>query len=285
MVLYRLYLFFSNPVGGWKITRARLWGKSAALGLVFLLLFSATAVSGLTAVAQDDDPPIKYDPTSVSLSLYASGGASSFNLDIAIDWGGVTAKRPVYTGMGVKSVNPADGVDSFTFDFDPETFTLGIDATQTVKVTVSAKAGTTEGTYTYKIVANDLDNGTPVIGEAAGCHVYITVLKAPTPTTTPPTPKLTPTPPPAERRCFIATAAYGTSTAAEIDTLRAIRDRVLLQDSLGSQLVALYYEVSPPLADFVSKHEALRIVVRELLVDPLVWAVDATEPLWRNWGR
>ena len=82
--------------------------------------------------------------------------------------------------------------------------------------------------------------------------------------------------------CFIATAAYGTSSAAELDTLRAFRDEVLLQNSLGSRLVALYYEISPPLADFISEHEVLRTLVRELLVDPVVWVVEATEPLWRD---
>ncbi len=82
--------------------------------------------------------------------------------------------------------------------------------------------------------------------------------------------------------CFIATAAYGTSTAGEIDTLRAFRDEVLLQNSLGSQSVAFYYEVSPPVADFISEHEPLRTLVREFLVDPVVWVVDAIGILWRD---
>ncbi|HUU64301.1 MAG TPA: CFI-box-CTERM domain-containing protein [Dehalococcoidia bacterium] len=82
--------------------------------------------------------------------------------------------------------------------------------------------------------------------------------------------------------CFIATAAYGTSTAGEIDTLRAFRDEVLLQNSLGSQLVAFYYEVSPPVADFISEHEPLRTLVRELLVEPVVWVVEATGTPWQD---
>ncbi len=82
--------------------------------------------------------------------------------------------------------------------------------------------------------------------------------------------------------CFIATAAYGTSTASELDTLRAFRDEVLLQSSLGSQLVAFYYEISPPVADFISEHEPLRTLVRELLVDPVAWLVEATGTLWRD---
>ncbi len=82
--------------------------------------------------------------------------------------------------------------------------------------------------------------------------------------------------------CFIATAAYGTSTAAEIDTLRAFRDDVLLESTLGSQLVEWYYQTSPPVADFISEHNMLRILVRELFVDPMASLVEATETLWRN---
>ena len=82
--------------------------------------------------------------------------------------------------------------------------------------------------------------------------------------------------------CFIATAAYGTSTAEEIDTLRALRDEVLLQNSLGSQFVTLYYEFSPPVADFISEHEGLRTLIKEVLVEPVVWVVEATGTLWRD---
>jgi hypothetical protein len=80
--------------------------------------------------------------------------------------------------------------------------------------------------------------------------------------------------------CFIATAAYGTETAEQIDVLRDFRDQVLLQNSLGSQLVALYYQTSPPLADFIAEREVLRTLVRELLVDPVVWVVKAAALLW-----
>jgi Leucine-rich repeat (LRR) protein len=80
--------------------------------------------------------------------------------------------------------------------------------------------------------------------------------------------------------CFIATAAYGTSTALEIDTLRAFRDEVLMESTVGSQLVEWYYQTSPPVADFISEHDVLRTLVRELLVEPVTWLVEATEAIW-----
>jgi len=82
--------------------------------------------------------------------------------------------------------------------------------------------------------------------------------------------------------CFIATAAYGTSTAEQIDVLRDFRDVVLLESIPGSLFVSLYYQFSPPVADFIAGNQFLRTVVRELLIDPIVWVVEATGDMWRN---
>jgi len=82
--------------------------------------------------------------------------------------------------------------------------------------------------------------------------------------------------------CFIATAAYGTPTAEQLDVLREFRDDVLLKSTVGSQLVDFYYQTSPPIADFISEHNFVRTLVRELLVDPIVWVVEATGDIWRN---
>jgi hypothetical protein len=82
--------------------------------------------------------------------------------------------------------------------------------------------------------------------------------------------------------CFIATAAYGTPTAEQIDVLREFRDVVLLKSTVGSQFVALYYRFSPPVADVIAGNELLRTLVRELLIDPIVRVVEATGDMWRN---
>jgi uncharacterized repeat protein (TIGR02543 family) len=81
--------------------------------------------------------------------------------------------------------------------------------------------------------------------------------------------------------CFIATAAYGSPTAEQLDILREFRDVVLLESTAGSQFVALYYKLSPPIADFISGSSFLRCVVREVLVDPVVWMVVARGGIWR----
>jgi hypothetical protein len=83
-----------------------------------------------------------------------------------------------------------------------------------------------------------------------------------------------------KRICFIATAAYGTDAAKEIDILREFRDEVLLSNRLGAKLVSLYYQVSPPIANVVSRNEALRTAVRVSFVDPIVAVLDWSRDLW-----
>jgi hypothetical protein len=88
--------------------------------------------------------------------------------------------------------------------------------------------------------------------------------------------------PPFSLPCFIATAAYGTPTAEQINVLQEFRDVVLLESTAGSQFVALYYQLSPPIADVIAGNTFLRTMVRELMVDPIVWVVEATGDIWRN---
>jgi len=82
--------------------------------------------------------------------------------------------------------------------------------------------------------------------------------------------------------CFIATAAYGTSTAEQLDVLRAFRDQVLLESTVGSQFVAWYYQFSPPVADFISGSSFLKTLVRELIIDPIVSLTTFTQAIWGN---
>ena len=62
--------------------------------------------------------------------------------------------------------------------------------------------------------------------------------------------------------CFIATAAYGTAMAGEIEILRKFRDEYLLTNPVGQALVDFYYRVSPPIAEFITEHPSLKPIVR-----------------------
>lgn len=69
--------------------------------------------------------------------------------------------------------------------------------------------------------------------------------------------------------CFISTAAFGSSMAPAVKVLREFREKVILKHELGRAFVAFYQEVSPPIADFIARHNAARILVRMSLL-PLV---------------
>ena len=62
--------------------------------------------------------------------------------------------------------------------------------------------------------------------------------------------------------CFIATAAYGTPMAEEIQIMRQFRDEYLVTNPLGQALVDLYYRFSPPIAGFITDHPSLKPIVR-----------------------
>ncbi len=82
--------------------------------------------------------------------------------------------------------------------------------------------------------------------------------------------------------CPATVAAYGTPTAERLHVLRQFRDVVLLQSVAGSHFVAMYYRLSPTVADFMAARDPLRILIKELLVDPIVLIMAATQYIWQN---
>jgi hypothetical protein len=72
--------------------------------------------------------------------------------------------------------------------------------------------------------------------------------------------------------CFIATAAYGSHLAPEVQILRQFRDDYLMTNSAGRWLVRVYCTYSPPVARAVAASPFLAFIVR-LLLAPIVYGL------------
>ena len=81
--------------------------------------------------------------------------------------------------------------------------------------------------------------------------------------------------------CFIATAAYGSPLDPHVKILRKFRDNHLLTNRLGRRFVRIYYSYSPAIADYISKHDALKAITRFTLL-PIIglsWVVLKLGPI------
>jgi hypothetical protein len=69
--------------------------------------------------------------------------------------------------------------------------------------------------------------------------------------------------------CFIATAAYGSLLANDVEMLRRFRDMLLKRSVLGEIAVETYYTFGPPVAGVIGESDLLRSTARDLLT-PIV---------------
>ena len=70
--------------------------------------------------------------------------------------------------------------------------------------------------------------------------------------------------------CFIATAAFGTPFAKEVEVLRKFRDTRLVKTRFGRAFVRFYYRHSPIIADFIRNKPKTKAFVRFML-KPVVY--------------
>jgi hypothetical protein len=71
--------------------------------------------------------------------------------------------------------------------------------------------------------------------------------------------------------CFVATAAYGSRMANDVEMLRHFRDSFLQKTALGELAVETYYTFGPGVAGMVSQSEVLRTTARDALSPIVAW--------------
>jgi hypothetical protein len=71
--------------------------------------------------------------------------------------------------------------------------------------------------------------------------------------------------------CFVATAAYGSVMAADVQMLRHLRDSVLRKTVLGELAVQTYYTFSPAVSGVIGESELLRATARTALWPIVRW--------------
>jgi hypothetical protein len=78
--------------------------------------------------------------------------------------------------------------------------------------------------------------------------------------------------------CFIATAAYGSRMAKEVEILRNFRDDYLLTSAFGRQIISFYYKNGKPVATYIESHPWLKGPVRIALypIVGVVWLIAST---------
>lgn len=71
--------------------------------------------------------------------------------------------------------------------------------------------------------------------------------------------------------CFVATAAYGSVLAADVELLRHLRDAVIKKSVLGELAIEAYYTFGPAVAGVVGESELLRETARGVLAPIVRW--------------
>lgn len=84
-----------------------------------------------------------------------------------------------------------------------------------------------------------------------------------------------------DKSCFIATAAFGSDMAPEVQSFRDFRNEFLLNNKLGRAFVKLYYKHSPFYAHLIAESELAKALVRGALWPVLIFARLSVQ--WGLW--
>ncbi|MEW6683751.1 MAG: fibronectin type III domain-containing protein [Nitrospirota bacterium] len=215
-----------------------------------------------TAPADPSAPTARFGDSKVQLDWPAVSGATRYEVYVATTPGSIVPGTPNFNPS-----EPTQTVENLS-NGTPYYFAVRAVNQPTFYTAVRSVYGDVSGTVTV---------GVSELSEAADPVVYGT------PAFSGLSPEVSSTPqpvvafPPLEDKggCFIATAAYGSPLAPQVNILRAFREHYLRPYASGRVVIRLYETWSPPFADVIRSSEGLRLVVRVLLwpLVGLAWMV------------
>jgi len=135
----------------------------------------------------------------------------------------------------------------------------------------------TAGTFDYYCMVHPWMEGTLIVEEAGAADAAAAAAAAATATEPEPEPEPVMVSQPAEEKkgggCLIATAAFGSEMAPQVQFLREIRDNTVLQTESGSAFMTgfnqFYYSFSPAVADYERENPAFKETVK-LALTPML---------------
>ena len=194
-------------------------------------------------------------PTGIAISPHGSHAYVTDTLAASIsEIGAMPTLTVAAAGSGIGSISsPSAGIDCGT------TCQVRLASGSVVNLTAIAGPGSVFGSWS----GNGCASGTVVLTQNTTCIASFDNV-APY------------TGPSSGTGCFIATAAFGSSMADEVITLRHFRDRHLLSNAPGRAFVAAYYRYSPPVAEFIRERDAIKAVVRATLW-PIIFIIKRPE--------
>lgn len=269
----QLTAFSANTISGGRLNLAKAVGAGNIPAIFSVSPYQVSYAGGVITI---NGVNFGSSPGSVSL------GSQTLAVTTWSD-SSITATVPVGAASGTLYVN-SSGV-GFPLSVTPAITLTATPASGVAPLTVAFSATITTGA-TITSYAWDFGDGSTSTTSSSASHTYssdgtytarLTVTDSTGQTGTG-TVTVTVAPPSGGGSggggCFIATAAWGSYLHPKVALLRAFRDQHLLTNGPGRLFVKAYYAVSPPLADYIARHESLRSITRWALT-PLVWAVEA----------